>query len=58
MQTMTKLIKYYGDKRRTYKVIPLGWSYNMYDAHNKNYLVEYVCLLFLMCVQIISHYSF
>jgi hypothetical protein len=50
-------IKHRDDKGRTYEVMSLDWSYTMYDVHNKNGLIENVCLLFLMCVQIIFHHT-
>jgi hypothetical protein len=33
-QKITELIKYHGNKRRTYNVIPLDWSINNYDIYN------------------------
>jgi hypothetical protein len=37
---VTELIKHYGDKGRTYNIIPLDWSINYYDIYNRNGLIE------------------
>jgi hypothetical protein len=39
---VTELIKYCGDKGRTYDVVPLDWDINNYDVYNKNELIEMV----------------
>jgi hypothetical protein len=41
---ITKLIKYYGDKRRNYDAVPLDWDINNYDVYNKNELIEMIYL--------------
>jgi hypothetical protein len=41
-QKVTELIKYRGDKVRTYDVIPLDWGINNYDVYNINGLIETV----------------
>jgi hypothetical protein len=35
-QKVIELIKYRGDKRRTYDVIQLDWDINNYDVYNRN----------------------
>jgi hypothetical protein len=35
-QKVTEMIKYRGDKGRTYDVIPLDWGINNYDVYNRN----------------------
>jgi hypothetical protein len=41
-QKITKLIKYRGDKGRTYDIIPLDWGINNYDVYNRNGFIETV----------------
>jgi hypothetical protein len=38
-QKVTEMIKYHGDKGRTYDVIPLDWGINNYDVYNRNDLI-------------------
>jgi hypothetical protein len=37
-----ELIKYYGDKGRTYDIIPLDWNINNFDVYNRNEIIETV----------------
>jgi hypothetical protein len=39
---VTELIKKYGDKGRTYDIVPLDWGINNYDVYNKNGLIEMI----------------
>jgi hypothetical protein len=41
-QKVIELVKYRGDKGRTYDVIPLDWGINNYDVYNRNELIETV----------------
>jgi hypothetical protein len=39
---VTELIKYRGNKGRTYNIIPLDWDINNCDVYNRNGLIEIV----------------
>jgi hypothetical protein len=41
-QKVTELIKYCGDKGRTYDIILLNWDINNYNVYNRNGLIETV----------------
>jgi hypothetical protein len=41
-QKVTELIKYHGDKGRSYDVIPMDWNINNYDVYNRNRLIKTV----------------